>query len=265
MTRLSWGVPGERYFEDGVDRGVLYVDGVGYVWNGLVSVTESPNGGEHRSFYLDGIKYLAVTSGEDYEATIKAISSPSQFQLCDGTKSLYQGLFATQQPRKPFGFSYRTMINNDLTPDTGYKIHLVYNAMAAPSERNNASRSSSPELNPLSWYIQAVPPLSLGLGFKPTAHFVVDSRNTPGDILGQLEDILYGSEAADARFPTQQEILDLFEVYATLQVTDNGDGTATIVGPDDVVTQDTVDLTKYTISWGSVVNTDVDTYTISSL
>jgi len=265
VTRLSWDVSGERYFEDGVDRGVLYVDGVGYVWNGLVSVNETPAGGEHSSYYLDGVKYLAVTSGEDFEATIRAISSPSAFALCDGTKSLYQGLFATQQPRKPFGFSYRTMISTDQTQDSGYKIHLIYNALAAPSERNNASRSNSPGLEPLSWYIQAVPPSVVGLGFKPTAHFIVDSRNTPGEILGQLEDILYGSEAADARFPTQQEILDLFEVYATLQVNDNGDGTATITGPDDVVTQDTVDPTKYTISWGSVVNTDVDTYTISSL
>ncbi len=265
MTRLSWGASGERYYEDGVDQGVLYVDDVGYVWNGLVSVTESPSGGDHRSYYLDGVKHINLTAAEEYEATIKAISAPAAFAACDGTKSLYQGLFVTQQRRSPFGFSYRTMINNDLGPDVGYKIHLVYNALAAPSERNNASRSDSPEYSERSWYIQAVPPQSLGFGYKPSAHFVVDSRITPVEILAQLEDILYGSEAADARFPSQTEILDLFEVYATLQVTDNGDGTATITGPDDVVIQDSVDPTKYTINWASVVNVDTDTYSISSL
>lgn len=262
MTRFSWGTPGERYFEDGVDQGVLYVDGVGYVWNGLVSVTESPSGGEHRGFYLDGVKYLSFTTGENYEATIKAISSPSQFALCDGTRSLYQGLSVTQQPRKPFGFSYRTMINTDQTPDAGYKLHLVYNAMAAPSERNNASRSSSPELTPLSWYIQAVPPAFVG-GFKPSAHFVIDSRNTPGEILTQLEDILYGSESADSRFPSQDEVLTLFEVNATVRVTDNGDGTFTVEGPDDVVTM--TDSTTFSITWPSAVMIDTDSYHISSL
>jgi hypothetical protein len=265
VTRLIWGAPGERYYEDGVDRGVLYVDDVGYVWNGLLSVSESPSGGEHRSYYLDGIKHINLASAEEYEATITAISSPPQFAACDGVKSLYQGLFVTQQKRSPFGLSYRTMINNDLGPDLGYKLHLVYNALAAPSDRNNASRSDSPQLSELNWYIQAVPPPSLGSGYKPTSHFVIDSRITPVEILAELEDILYGNESVDARFPTQSEILALFEVYATLQVTDNGDGTATITGPDDVVIQDGVDPTKYTIDWASVVNTDVDTYTISSL
>lgn len=265
MARLSWGAPGERYYEDGVDQGVLYVDSVGYVWNGLVSVSETPTGGDHRSYYLDGIKHINLASAEEYEATIKAISAPPEFAVCDGVKSLYQGLFVTQQKRKPFGLSYRTMISNDLGPDQGYKIHLVYNALAAPSERNNATRNDSSSLSELSWYIQAVAPLSMGFGYKPSAHFVVDSRITPVEILTQLEDILYGSEAADPRFPAQTEILDLFEVYATLQVTDNGDGTATITGPDGVVTVDAIDPTKYTISWASAVPVGPDTYNISSL
>jgi hypothetical protein len=265
VTRLSWGTPGERYYEDGVDRGVLYVNDVGYVWNGLISVSERPSGGEHRSYYLDGIKYLSLASAEEYEATINAISSPPEFAVCDGVRSLYQGLFVTQQKRQPFGLSYRTMINDDLTPDAGYKIHLVYNALAAPSERNHNTRSDSPELMPLSWYIQAVPPVSTGMGFKPSAHFIVDSRNTPGDILTQLEDILYGNEAADARFPSQTEILNLFEVYATLKVTDHGDGTFTLDGPDTIIVQQT-DPTEYSITWGSVLPTsDPDVYTISSL
>jgi hypothetical protein len=265
VPRINWGTPGERYYEDGVDRGVLYVDDVGYVWNGLVSVSEAPSGGEQRSYYLDGIKHISLASAEEYEATIKAISAPPEFAVCDGVKSLYQGLFVTQQKRQPFGLSYRTMVSNDLGPDVGYKVHLVYNALSAPSSRDNVTRSDSPELSERSWYIQAVPPLSLGFGYKPSAHFVVDSRITPVEILAQLEDILYGNESTDARFPSQTEILDLFEVYATLQVTDNGDGTATITGPDDVVFADSVDPTKYTISWASVVNVDTDTYSVSSL
>jgi hypothetical protein len=265
VARLSWGNPGERYYEDGVDRGVLYVDDIGYVWNGLISVSEKPSGGEHRSYYLDGIKYLSLASAEEYEATISAISSPPEFAACDGVKTLYQGLFVTQQKRKPFGFSYRTMINDDMTPDSGYKIHLVYNALAAPSERNNKSRSDSPALEPLTWFVQAVPPVATGLGFKPTAHFVIDSRIAPEGILTDLENILYGSEAADARFPTQLEILNLFEVYATVQVDDNGDGTATITAPDNILVVDPTDPTEYTITWGSVVSTGVDTVSISSL
>ena len=161
MTRLTWGAIGERYYEDGVDRGVLYVDDVGYVWNGLISVSETPTGGEHRSYYLDGIKHINLASAEEYEATIKAISAPAEFAACDGVKSLYQGLFVTQQRRQTFGLSYRSMINNDLGPDVGYKIHLVFNALAAPTERNNATRSDNPEFSERSWYIQAKPPLSM--------------------------------------------------------------------------------------------------------
>lgn len=263
MTRLSWGDPGERYYEDGVDRGVLYVDDVGYVWNGLVSVSESPSGGENRSYYLDGIKHVNLASAEEYEATISAISAPAQFSECDGVKSLYQGLFVTQQRRKSFGFSYRTMIGNGSNPDSGYKLHIVYNALAAPAERNSNTRSDSPELNPLSWFVSAQPPLSLGLGFKPSAHFVVDSRTAPEGILTDLENLLYGTDEADPHLPTQLEILNLFEVYAVVQVTDNGDGTFTVTGPDDVIVM--LDATTFEITWASAVYLDADTYTISSL
>lgn len=263
MTQLKWGAPGERQYEDGVDRGVLYVDDVGYVWNGLVSVSESPTGGEHNANYLDGIKYSATMTAEEYEATITAISSPQAFDACDGTKSLYQGLFATQQRRKEFGFSYRTMINNDLTEDAGYKLHIVYNALAAAADRNRNTRNSDGNLSPLSWYIQAVPPASYGYGYKPTAHFVVDSRFTPGDILTQLESLLYGTDATEAQLPSQLDILNLFEAFATVQVTDNGDGTYTINAPDDILV-DNGDGT-WTIDYASVIQIDPNTYAISSL
>lgn len=262
MTQLVWGAYGQRFYENGVDRGVLYVNDVGYVWNGLVSVSEAPSGGDAQSYYLDGIKYLSLASAEEYEATISAFSAPPEFDACDGRKNLYQGLFVTQQKRQQFGFSYRTMIGTDIDEDHGYKLHLVYNALAAPSNRNNKTLDESPELNELSWFISAVPPLLLD-GFKPSAHFVIDSRNAPGDILAQLEAILYGDESADSRLPSQSEILALFEVNAVVKVTDNGDGTFTVDGPDTVITM--LDSETFQINWPSAIFIDADSYTISSL
>lgn len=265
MTRLNWDASGERYYENGVDRGVLYVDDVGYVWNGLVSVAETPSGGEAQSYYLDGIKYLSLASAEEYEATINAFSAPQQFTVCDGTKSLYQGLFVTQQKRQPFGFAYRTMVGNDINEEAGYQIHLVYNALAAPTNRTRNSLSESPELDTLSWFISAVPPILSGEAFKPSAHFIVDSRFTPGGILAELEDILYGSVSADARFPPQTEVLALFEANATVRVTDNGDGTFTVEGPDTVITDDGTGDGAFSITYSTAVFIDADSYTISSL
>lgn len=265
MTRLNWDASGERYYENGVDQGVLYVDDVGYVWNGLVSVAETPSGGEVQSYYLDGIKYLSLASAEEYEATINAFSAPAQFTVCDGVKSLYQGLFVTQQKRQPFGLSYRTKVGTDIDEEAGYRIHLVYNALAAPTNRSNKTLSDSPELETLSWFISAVPPQLSGEAFKPSAHFVVDSRFTPGEILVQLEDILYGSVSADARFPTQEEVLALFEANATVRVTDNGDGTFTVEGPDTVITDDGTGDGAFSITYSTAVFIDADSYTISSL
>lgn len=265
MTRINWDALGERYYENGVDRGVLYVDDAGYVWNGLVSVSEAPSGGGAQSYYLDGIKYLSLASAEEYEATINAFSAPSQFSVCDGVKSLYQGLYVSQQKRQPFGFSYRTMIGTDINEDHGYKIHLVYNALAAPSNRTNNSFSDSPELSTLSWFISAVPPILSGEAFKPSAHFVVDSRFTPGEILAELEDILYGDVSADARFPSQAEVLGLFEANAILRVTDNGDGTFTVEGPDTAITDDGSGDGSFSITYPSAIFIDAVSYTISSL
>lgn len=263
MTRFVWDSVGERPYENGVDRGVLYVGDVGYVWNGLQSVSEEPSGGEVRSFYIDGVKFLSLTSVEDYKATIQAFSSPAQFAECDGSKSLYSGLIVTQQRRKPFAFSYRTLIGNDANPALGYKIHLVYNALAQPSQRQNSTLNNSPEATTYSWAVDAVPPFALGLGFKPTAHFIIDSTAMPEEVLVALEDILYGNDVDEARLPSQTEILDLFESYAIVQVTDNGDGTFTVVGPDEVIQM--IDATTFQITWPSAVPINSTTYTLSSL
>jgi len=210
--QLFWNAIGERRFETGIDRGVLYLDNVGMVWNGLVSVTEAPRGGEVTSYYVDGIRYLDVTSPEEYEATIDAYTYPDQFGDCDGTSVVGHGLFATQQNKKPFGLSYRSKVGNDVDgAEHGYKIHLVYNAMVAPT--NKAYKTVNDSLDPdnFSWHVVAKPLLVPGL--RPTPHFVIDSLETPTDLLQTIEGILYGTADADARLPSIGELMTIFTNY----------------------------------------------------
>jgi hypothetical protein len=226
MTRLAWGSHGERFFEAGVDRGVLYLPGQnGVPWNGLKAVNEAPTGGEPQPYYVDGYKYLNVASAEEYKATLEAYTSPIEFAPCEGTQGIHNGLFATQQPRLPFNLSYRTLVGNDAEGvDHGYKIHLVYNALAAPAQRNHqttASGSSSPL--GLSWSITTTPPKMSGL--KPTAHFIIDSRFTPYGLMIQIEDLLYGSNDNEPTLPTPAELIDMMNNYvAPLTITDLGNG-----------------------------------------
>lgn len=229
MTRLDWSALGQRYFETGIDRGVLFVNDVGYAWPGLTSVSESPTGGDARPFYLDGIKYLNLAAAEEFEATIEAFQAPKEFGVCDGTASVHNGLFATQQPRKSFGLSYRTKIGNDVDgTEHAYKVHLVYNALAAPSTRSNSSMGDSVDPGSYSWSITTLAPLTIGL--RPTAHFIIDSRFTPADLLAEVEDILYGSNSGAASLPTVPELMTLFgsAVYdagvVSEQVVDTLDG-----------------------------------------
>ena len=219
MSRLTWDATGERYFENGVDRGVLYVGATpGVAWTGLVSVAEAPSGGEPRAFHQDGLKYLQVSSKEEYVATISAFTAPKEFGVCDGMASIQNGLFATNQPRKAFGFSYRTRIGNDTEgQEHGYKIHLVYNALAAPTQRSNASLGGDVSPDALSWQITTLPPSLTGR--KPTAHFVIDSRYTPAGLLSHIEDILYGTEAQSSRLPFVSELVTLFQSEGPLQRT----------------------------------------------
>lgn len=212
MTRLIWGTAGERYYEAGIDRGVLYANSEnGVAWNGLVSVSESASGGEATPYYLDGVKFLNIASAEEYVATIQAFSSPKEFDICNGITAISNGLFTTQQPRKSFGFCYRTRVGNDIDGiDHGYKLHLVYNALAAPSERNNATIGDSTEPLELSWEITTTPPL-LSM-YKPTAHLVIDSRTTDSLRLSNVEDILYGSSNTPPRLPTPEELVFIFAI-----------------------------------------------------
>ena len=210
MTRVSWNDVGQRFYEAGTDRGVLYIDGQnGVPWNGLVGVSENSSGGEPKAYYLDGYKYLNVASAEDYAATINAFTSPREFDACDGTAAIQNGLFATQQPRKTFGFSYRTLIGNDVDGlSLGYKIHIVYNALASPVQRSYKTNGDSASPLTLDWSISTLAPRLTGI--RPTAHFVIDSRLTPPRLLESIEDILYGSNSTEPRLPTAEELAQLF-------------------------------------------------------
>jgi len=210
MSRVTWADPGSRFYETGVDRTVLYVNNVGIAWSGVQSISESPTGGEARPFYMDGIKYLNIAGKEEFEATIEALGSPAEFGPCDGRQAINNGLFAHQQPRKAFSLSYRTLIGNDTVgQNLGYKIHLVYNALAAPSDRSYSSTGDSSDPTTKSWALTTLPPSLTGM--KPTAHFVIDSRSTPKMLLAAIEDILYGSDAADPRMPLVSELIAMFK------------------------------------------------------
>lgn len=209
--RLVWGARSERFFEIGVDNGVLYnaSDSLGVAWSGLISVSESPSGGEPRPYYYDGIKYINIASAEEYEATIVAFGAPAEFNICDGVASINNGLFATQQPRKPFSLSYRTKVGNEIEGmHHAYKIHLVYNALAAPSQRKHDSIGDSTDPSTFTWDITTLPPAITG--YKRTAHFIIDSRSTPELVMTELTDILYGTDVTAARIPDTEELLAIF-------------------------------------------------------
>lgn len=210
MTRVTWGDAGQRFYEAGADRGVLYVGtDAGVPWNGLTAVRENPSGGEPEPYYIDGFKYINLAAAEEFEAEIQAFSSPAAFGVCDGTESIANGLFITQQRRREFNLCYRTMLGNDVDGlDHGYKLHLVYNALAKPASRENRTISDSPEPVGLSWEISSRPPRSSG--YRPTAHMVVDSRSTPPDLLAELEDFLYGTEFDNPIMPTQAALIAMF-------------------------------------------------------
>lgn len=197
MARLEWDKTGERVYESGVDHGVLYVMdgtgiyGTGVVWNGLTAVTESPSGAEPNPQYADNIKYLNLISAEEFGATIEAFTYPNEFEQCDGTASLAPGITIGQQARKTFGFSYRTKVGNDVEgQDAGYKLHLVYGALAAPSERAYSTINDSPEAITFSWEVTTT---AVAVeGHKPTAILTIDSTLVDAADLTALEDLLYG-------------------------------------------------------------------------
>jgi hypothetical protein len=214
MAILTWDGTGERLYETGVDRGVLYIPtgGVydtGYAWNGLTAVTESPTGAEATALYADNIKYLNLVSAEEFGATIEAYTYPTAFAQCDGTANPSAGVSIGQQARKTFGFSYRTKLGNDsVGADYGYKLHLVYGALAAPSEKAYNTVNDSPEAITFSWEVTTTPvPVT---GFKPTAIITIDSTKVNAANLTALEEALYGTAGTNARLPLPDEVVTMF-------------------------------------------------------
>jgi len=261
MPRLDWDVSGARYYEAGVDRGVLYVAGQpGVVWNGLTAVNETPSGGEPRAFYIDGVKYLNYSAPEEFEATITAFMYPLEFEVCDGSVQPREGMFLTHQSRKPFGMSYRTMIGSDQDNNAGYKLHIVYNARVSPADRNHQTLKEQNDPDDFSWKITCKPPALAG--YRRTPHIVLDSRTTDPTVLSAIEDILYGTDGDAARIPTFDELIATYDTVSTMTVVDNGDGTFTVTAPYDVIRM--LDSETFEITSNNAVFIDGSTYTISS-
>lgn len=218
MTALAWDQVGERFYETGVDHGVLYipdnsgayVDGV--AWNGLTNVSETPTGAEANAQYADNIKYLNLYSAEEFGATIEAFTYPDEFAQFDGIATPYPGVMIGQQSRKVFGLSYRTRIGNDLEGEAyGYKLHLVYGCQASPSERSYGTINDSPEPINFSWEINTTPVEVTGTSLKPTSLLVIDSTKVDAGALSALEDLLYGTVSTDPSLPLPAAVLALFD------------------------------------------------------
>lgn len=213
MSKIQWDLTGQKTYETGVDHGVLYVQEAGaypkgVAWNGLTAVTESPSGAEPTPLYADNIKYLNLMSAEEFAATIEAYTYPDEFAACDGSAELVAGVSIGQQKRKTFGMCYRTRLGNDTEGDAhGYKLHIIYGALAAPSEKGYATVNDSPEAITFSWEVSTTPVAVKD--HEPTASIVIDSTKVDAEKLALLEAELYGSEDKEPRLPLPDEIAEL--------------------------------------------------------
>ena len=216
MARLIWDEVGQRFFETGVKNGVLYVqdnDGSyknGVVWNGLTAVTESPSGAEETPLYADDVKYLTLRSAEEFGATVEAYTYPEEFEQCDGSASIADGVTIGQQARRAFGLCYRTSVGNDIQGQNySYKLHLIYGCTVAPSEKSYSTINDNPEAITFSWELSTVPvPVD---GFSPTASLVIDASKVDKGKMQQLEDALFGDESNEAKLLLPNEIMDLLK------------------------------------------------------
>lgn len=213
MATLTWDVQGERYYETGVSKGVLYPfkEGKyskGVAWNGLTAVNESPSGAEPTPLYADNIKYLNLLSNEEFAATVEAYTYPDEFAECDGSAELAVGVSVGQQKRIPFGLSYVTKLGNDTDgQDHGYKIHLIYGALAKPTQKNYATINDNPEAITFSWELSTTPVAVPNM--KPTACITIDSKKVTPENLKKIEDKLYGTASEEATLPTPAELAEL--------------------------------------------------------
>ena len=216
MARLIWDEVGQRFFETGVKNGVLYVqdnDGSyknGVVWNGLTAVTESPSGAEETPLYADDVKYLTLRSAEEFGATVEAYTYPEEFEQCDGSAAIANGVTIGQQARRAFGLCYRTSVGNDIQGQNfSYKLHLIYGCTVAPSEKSYSTINDNPEAITFSWELSTVPvPVD---GFSPTASLVIDASKVDEGKMQQLEDALFGDESSEAKLLLPNEIMEMLK------------------------------------------------------
>lgn len=258
MTKLAWDLVGKRFYETGVDHGVLYIPNGsgnyvnGYAWNGLTAITESPTGAESNPQYADNIKYLNLVSVEEFGGTIEALYYPDEFGQCDGTAEPQEGILVGQQSRKTFGLSYRTRLGNDVAGDDyGYKLHLVYGALAAPSEKAYSTVNDSPEAAAFSWEFTTTAVFA-GSNLKPTSSLTINSTRVNSAKLAELEDLLYGTTGTDPSLPLPPAVLALFS-GSTLEATPT---VPTYNSTTKVITIPTVTGVVYTIN-GEPVTGDV--------
>lgn len=262
MTRVEWNSQGERFFEVGVDRGVLYPDSApGVAWNGLTSVNETPSGADLVSYYVDGLKSLDVISSDEFRATIEAFTYPEEFEMYDGYAQLGNGLYTSNQERKTFGLCYRTFIGNDVSGlEHGYKLHLVYNAIATPTARSNSTLGDSIDPLTFSWDISTKPVYVPGS--KHSAHIIIDSTKTEPKLLAALEDVLYGKYDTPPRLPSPEQLVDYYEGDFIFRVVDHGDGTFSVISTDEFANY--IDATSFQLSKDSVILIDSNTFTATS-
>ena len=216
MAKLVWDQSGQRTYETGVDRGVLYLQDEsgkyvnGVAWNGLTAVNESPSGAESTALYADNIKYLEIRSAEEFGATIEAYTYPEEFEACDGSAALGEGVKIGQQDRIPFGMCYRTVLGNDVQANNyGYKLHLIYGATASPSEKAYSTINDSPEAITFSWEVTTTP-IEVE-GFKPTSILTINSVECKPEVLAAIEAKLYGDESNEPVMPTPNEIIEMLK------------------------------------------------------
>lgn len=261
MTALVWDQVGTRFYEAGVDRGVLYLpSGVGIPWNGLISVTETVSGNEGTPIYFDGVKFANIMALGDFAASLKAYTYPDEFLQFEGILEVGNGLFVANQQATRFGLSYRTRIGNDVDGfDIGYKIHVLYNLTAIPTAKNFQTLAIDNRTVEFEWNVTGIP--GEVAGFQPTAHLIFDTRSMGPLLVQDIENTLYGNELNDPMLPPISTLTSFIGNWVIIRITDNFDGTWTASGPDDLITM--LDTTTFQIIQANAEYLDVDTYIIS--
>jgi hypothetical protein len=268
MTRIAWDQVGERTFETGVDRGVLYLpDGSGgfsngVPWNGLTGIEEDRSSAGSTPYYIDGIKYIDLPSAADYAATLKAFTYPNEFLPFDGIGEAEHGLLLDNQVPQTFGMSYRTRVGNDVeSTEFAYQLHILYNLTATPTNKSYETQNASVTPMEFSWGIAAGAPQIIP-GFRPTAHAILDSRKLNYHLMNDMENLLYGTEDANPHLPSIADLVSMIQNWVLFELTDNGDGTWTVTTPYEGIISVDPDTGWFEIDEIDAVYLDSVTYEI---